>query len=210
MNLSETGRVLVFARAPVPGASKTRLVPALGAAGAAALSERLLLRTLSVARGHALELWCIPSTAHPVFAHCGREFGLELRSQRGADLGERMAAALEDALARAPWAVLIGTDCPELTAGDLRRAAQVLQEGADAVLGPAADGGYYLIGLRRPLANLFPGVPWGTDAVLAETRRRLGESGCHWEELPVRRDLDRPEDLACFPDLFLDQGVTEC
>ncbi len=197
MNLSGPmhGRVLVFARAPVPGASKTRLVPALGAEGAAQLSARMLRHTLNTACSLPLELWCTPSVRHPVFDRCARDFRLTLRTQRGADLGERMHNALEETLTHAHWAVLIGTDCPELTSRDLRQAAAALAGGVDGVLGPAADGGYYLIGLRQPMAALFHGVHWGTGEVLAQTRDRLRDARCCWHELPVYSDLDRPEDL---------------
>lgn len=212
MSASElsAGCVLVFARAPVAGATKTRLIPALGAETAAQLSTRLLHRTLETACDYPIELWCTPSADHPVFAECERSFRLVRRVQQGGDLGARMAGALEDALRRASWALLIGTDCPELTAADLHQAASALQDGADAVLGPAADGGYYLIGLRRARADLFLDMPWGTERVLRETRRRLHEYGCRWFELPVRRDLDRPEDLAHFNYLFPREGVTVC
>lgn len=212
MSASElsSGCLLVFARAPVAGATKTRLIPALGAEAAAQLSTRLLHRTLKTACDYPIELWCTPSADHPVFDECERSFRLERRVQQGGDLGARMAGALEDALRRASWALLIGTDCPELTAADLHQAASALQDGADAVLGPAADGGYYLIGLRRARTDLFLDMPWGTERVLRETRRRFHESGCRWFELPVRRDLDRPEDLAHFNYLFPPEGVTVC
>ena len=199
MTVATPGRVLVFARAPEPGATKTRLIPALGAEGAARLSERLLRRTLDLAREFKVELWCTPSADHPAFARSQRVMNVVLKTQRGADLGLRMLAGLESALAEAPWALLIGTDCPELTAADLHQAAGWLEGGADAVLGPAADGGYYLIALRRARSALFTGVSWGTERVLEQTRARLTAAGCRWQELPVRRDLDRPEDLNRFP-----------
>lgn len=193
------GRILIFARAPVPGAAKTRLIPALGAEGAAELSARLLRRTLEIARDWPLALWCSPTTQHPLFAQCAGEFGTTLCPQRGENLGQRMHDAFVATLAEVPWAVLIGCDCPELGADDLRQAVAALQDGADAVLGPAADGGYYLIGLRRPVAALFEGVDWGTERVLSQTRARLRDSACRWHELSLRRDLDRPEDLRHFP-----------
>lgn len=195
--------LLVFARAPLPGASKTRLIPALGADGAARLSARMLRRTLATARGQATELWCAPDTAHPVFAECAAEFGVRLHTQQGTDLGQRMAHALAEAFGRARAGVLVGTDCPGLCAADLAEARAALAteggEGAEAVLGPAVDGGYYLIGLRRPAPELFADMPWGGPDVLAETRRRLRELGWRWHELAPRRDLDRPEDLAYAP-----------
>lgn len=191
-------RLMVFARAPVPGAAKTRLIPALGAEGAAALHAQLCCRTLalaSAARLAPVELWCSPDTAHPFFAACRTAFGVDLRAQHGSDLGSRMAAAFDDALDPGRPALIIGTDCPGLGPGDLRQAFQVLHEGCDAVLGPAEDGGYVLIGLARPAPGLFADVDWGTDRVLAQTREHLRELGLRWHELAPRRDVDRPEDL---------------
>lgn len=191
-------RLLIFAKAPLPGLAKTRLIPALGAAGAAALQQRLIRRTLATAAqsGLATELWCHPDCAQPFFAACGAEFAVELRNQQGADLGERMHHAF--VTAGAP-ALLIGTDCPGLSAADLHAAAAALAGDCDAVLGPAADGGYYLIGLRRPLAALFHAMPWGTDAVLALTRARLHTAGLRWQELPLHHDIDTPDDLVHLP-----------
>lgn len=190
-------RLHIFAKAPLPGLAKTRLIPALGAAGAAALQQRLIRRTLATAAqsGLATELWCHPDCAQPFFAACAGEVTVELRSQQGADLGERMHHAFVTAAAPA---LLIGTDCPALSAQDLRTAAAALAA-HDAVLGPAADGGYYLIGLRRPQPTLFRAMPWGTDAVLALTRARLCSAGLRWQELPLHHDIDTPDDLVHLP-----------
>lgn len=196
-------RLLIFARAPIPGQAKTRLIPALGAEGAAALHARLCRRTLELAVWSGLacvDLWCSPDAGHPFFAECRQTFGVDLKTQRGADLGERMAGALADALTASRHAVLIGTDCPELDAHDLQQAFDALAQDHDAVLGPAADGGYVLIGLRAPAPRLFEAIDWGSGRVLAQTRQRLAQLGLTWHELPVRRDLDRPEDLAGFDD----------
>jgi glycosyltransferase A (GT-A) superfamily protein (DUF2064 family) len=117
-----------------------------------------------------------------------------------------MATALDSALERADRAVLIGTDCPGYHGAYLSAALDALTD-HDAVLGPAADGGYVLIGLRRPAAALFAGMPWGTDAVLAGTRSALASLGWSWVELPTLSDLDRPEDLAQVPDLLAGLGL---
>jgi hypothetical protein len=116
---------------------------------------------------------------------------VSLHLQQGDDLGERMARALS----RAMPAIVMGSDCPSLTPADLREAAAALDWGVDAVLGPARDGGYVLLGLRRIDASLFEGITWGTDTVLQETRSRLRSLGWRWHELPTRFDIDRPEDL---------------
>ncbi len=192
-------RLLVFARAPVPGRAKTRLIPALGEAGAARLAARLAEQTLSRVRDWNLcpvELWCDPDRHHPFFALCRRRFGVALHDQQGPDLGARMHHALADALGRAQAAVLIGTDCTALQRADIQQAIAALADGRDAVLGPAEDGGYYLIGLRRPEPRLFERIGWGGDTVLAQTRHRLRALGLSWAELAARPDLDRPEDLS--------------
>jgi len=191
-------RILVFAKAPVPGEVKTRLVPALGARAAAELHARLARRTIDMAvaaQVAPVEIWCSPDDAHPFF----RALELPRRIQRGRDLGERMANALREALGECRFAILIGTDCPPMTGDYLREAAARLASGDDAVLGPAEDGGYVLIGLRRPKARLFESMPWGTAQVLAATRARLAELGLRWHELPPLWDVDRAEDLARLP-----------
>lgn len=190
-------RILVFAKAPVAGAVKTRLVPALGPEGAARLHARLVRRTVAQvsACGIApLELHVAPDGDHPLFRSFAAA-GVTVVEQRGCDLGERMHAALAAALAAAEFAVLIGTDCPALDCAYLARACDALARGHPAVLGPAEDGGYVLIGLRRPAPTLFTGIDWGGPRVLAQTRRRLAELGWEAAELPTLWDLDRPADL---------------
>jgi rSAM/selenodomain-associated transferase 1 len=187
-------RILVFAKAPVPGEVKTRLVPALGAQAAAELHERLVRRTLRTAtssRVAPVEAWCSPDDTHPFF----RTLSLPRRVQCGRDLGERMAHAFHVTLADSRFAILIGTDCPALTGDHLREAAEHLAQDKDAVLGPAEDGGYVLLGLRRDEPRLFDGVAWGTAQVLDATRARLEGCGLRWHELPGLWDVDRPEDL---------------
>lgn len=170
--------IVVLAREPRAGRVKTRLIPLLGAAGAARLHARLVERTLATARAAALgpvELW-------------------GTRRQRGADLGARMEHALRSGLRRAGRVILIGSDCPVLRSAHLRRAERWLAGGADAVLAPAEDGGYALIALRRVSPRLFAGVDWGSARVMAQTRERLAALGWRWRELPEVWDVDRPED----------------
>ena len=190
-------RILVLARAPVPGAVKTRLVPALGAAGAAALHARLLERTLATARavpGAAVELWCTPDLEHPAFAAAAAH-GATLRLQPAGDLGARMHHALASALAAGGTPLLVGCDCPALTVEDFLQAAAALAD-HDVVLAPAEDGGYALIGARRVTPLLFEGVEWGGARVLRQTRARLVALGWRWHELRTLWDVDRPDDLA--------------
>lgn len=191
-------RIQVFARAPRPGQTKTRLIPALGAEGAAALHARLIHRTLRVAREAApgrVELWCSPDAGDEFFSACEDRYGVVLREQPEGDLGARMHAALADARAAGEHAVLVGTDCPALSADHLRRARDWLESGADLVLGPAEDGGYVLIGAGRPEPVLFTGMPWGTERVFAETLARARDAGLAVQCLEPLADLDRPEDL---------------
>lgn len=190
--------LLVFAKAPVPGEAKTRLIPALGPGGAAVLSARLTRRTLRTAAAvewNSTVLCCAPDTTHEFFALCRRLHGVTLRDQHGADLGERMHEALAWALDSHDAAILVGTDIPSMAPEDLAQAADALRGGADAVLGPAQDGGYWLIGLRRTSDHLFSGVAWSTPAVAATTRDRLRALAWRWIELPARADLDEPDDL---------------
>jgi rSAM/selenodomain-associated transferase 1 len=191
-------RIAVFARAPVPGEAKTRLIPGLGAEGAAALHERLVrraLRTARDARVGPVELWCAPDASHPFFAACAAEHAARLRQQRGSDLGERMDAAFEAALGDNAALVVIGSDCPALTPVALREAAAALEH-HDAVIAPAEDGGYVLVGLSTRVPGLFEGIDWGGPAVMEGTRARLARAGAKWKQLETLWDIDRPEDYA--------------
>lgn len=189
--------IAVFARAPVAGRAKTRLIPSLGADGAAALQHFLVrraVRTAVAARLGPVTLWCAPDCTHRAFVAIRRESDVELCAQRGGDLGVRMHDAFE-ALCRSGHALLIGSDCPAIGDLTLRDAAQALNEGDDAVLVPAEDGGYVLVGLRCAARSLFDAMPWGSDRVMAQTRERLRQAGLRWRELAPSWDVDRPEDV---------------
>jgi rSAM/selenodomain-associated transferase 1 len=138
-------------------------------------------------------LWTTPAGPHAWFTALASRFPFALATQPGGDLGLRMLAPCE--AADGPT-IVIGTDCPALTPAHLREAAGVLRDGSDVVVIPAEDGGYVLIGLRRPQPGLFAPMTWGTDTVMAETRSRLARDGLTWRELPTLWDVDRPEDLA--------------
>ena len=196
-------RIVVFAKAPEPGKVKTRLIPALGEAGAAALHRRLVMHSLRAAQDADLgpvELWCAPDTRHAFFAECERDFGVSLHSQCEGDLGARMRRALETILERARRAILVGSDIPALSAQYLRDAERALSRAHDAVIGPAEDGGYVLIGLVRCDPELFRDIPWGGPEVLAETRLRIAALRWRCLELPALWDVDRPEDLERLPE----------
>ncbi len=185
-------RILVFARAPVPGACKTRLIPSLGARGAALAHQALTNHTLLTATRAQLapvELYCSPDPRHAYFIRARARLGLRLRRQAGGDLGRRMAWAVRNALSHAKAAVIIGTDCPALSKDYLRRACAALEKHA-VVLGPADDGGYVLIGARAHAPRLFAGIAWGGSGVLTATRRRLRRLGLNWIELEPLWDVD--------------------
>jgi len=188
--------VAVFAKAPVPGAVKTRLVPVLTPSQAAALHEKLVERALATARDAAIgpvELWCTPDAQHPFFARCARRFGATLHVQEGIDLGERMARAFENAHRARRALVLIGSDCPALGPHDLRDAAAALAPG-HVVFAPAEDGGYVLVALAEPAPALFSGMRWGDPDVMLRTREHAARAGLVVKELRTLWDVDRPED----------------
>lgn len=191
---TEPASILVFARTPEPGKTKTRLIPRLGAKGAAVLAERLIERTmemLSCIPAARIQLWTTPDNRHPLFERLSRHFGCALREQQGQDLGARLWHAVSGSSGPV---ILIGTDCPAMTPAYLSGALQLLER-QDAVLGPASDGGYVLLGLQLRHPALFDGIPWGSDSVAAMTRERLDALGWRWSELETLPDLDRPEDL---------------
>jgi rSAM/selenodomain-associated transferase 1 len=190
-------RIAVFARAPVPGQVKTRLQPALGAEGALALHRQLVESTLFRARDAALgavTLWVDGDPDLPEVVACVKRQRVGLQVQRGADLGARMHTALSHEIAADPQgSLLIGCDCPALTSSRLRECAAALAS-HDAVLIPALDGGYVLIGLRQPQAALFDDIRWGSDSVLVATRERIAAAGLRCAEFAPLPDLDTPDD----------------
>jgi hypothetical protein len=198
--------VIVFAKAPVPGAAKTRLVPALGAEGAAALARRMLRHTLEQAVSAGLgpvELCAAPDGGHPALREAAAAPGVTLAVQGDGDLGQRMHRAFERHLVTHDGALLIGTDAPALDAGVLRQAARALA-GHDAVFVPALDGGYALVGLRRADARCFAGMRWSHAQVMADTRDRLRAAGLRWAELAPLADVDEPADLVHVPPGWLE------
>lgn len=188
-------RLVVFTRFPEPGKAKTRLIPSLGAGGAARLHRRLTEHTLAAARASGLPVE-VRTTGAPItqFAQWLGE-DIAIVDQGEGDLGERLRHAA------APTPVLfIGSDLPDITPAHLIDAAAHLQSG-HVVLGPAEDGGYWALGLTEPANYLFEDMPWGTDRVFAITFRRLREAGIDPVLMPTLADCDRPEDLARWPDL---------
>lgn len=185
-------KVALFAKFPTAGEVKTRLIPAIGPGGAAALHRRLVERTVDVVAqsGLPLSLWCTGASPAEFAAWLGP---VELRPQGEGDLGKR--------LARVPApCILLGADLPDLAARHLRAAADALDR-VPVAIGPAEDGGYYALALREPMEFLFVDMPWGGPRVLEETRRRLNSRGIACEMLATLADCDRPEDLARWPGL---------
>jgi rSAM/selenodomain-associated transferase 1 len=190
-------RVLIVAKAPIPGRAKTRLVPPLTAEQAAALQEALLLDTLEVCRDE------VPDTAllhadrleAPALERLvGPEVPLVL--QEGHGLGDALRLGMARGLAGGPTA-LVSSDIPGLPPGSLRRAFILLEEGScDVVLGPALDGGYWLIAMREPSDAPFQAIPWSTPAACAVTVQRCEEAGLEVAMIDPWRDIDTPVDLA--------------
>ena len=191
-------RILIFARAPVAGACKTRLIPSVGRQGAARVQRALLEKTLetAVAAGLApVELWCEPDCRNPVLQRCRADYGVRLRRQPAGTLGRKMSEALRLTLREARHAVLIGTDCPALAPTDIATALATLNKNSAMVFQPAEDGGYVLVGANRVEPRLFRGIAWGGPEVMSATRRRLVRLGLAWTELPTLWDVDEPADL---------------
>lgn len=199
LDTSRGEALAVFAKFPQPGKVKTRLIPALGAEGAAAVHEQMVRHTLDrvgeLRRARAVETSIFCAGTQP--ARFASHFGTDLPcvAQTDGDLGQRMHAAFGHMLREAMSAVIIGTDCPDLSSGLISMAFDALRA-SDLVLGPARDGGYYLIGLRRPVPSLFENMDWSTSTVLASTIERASSLGLCVHLLPTLSDVDEPQDLA--------------
>jgi uncharacterized protein len=192
------GRLIVFCRYPEPGSAKTRLIPALGPAGAAQLHRRMTERALDRAR-HLNRRYRIGitvcftgGTVEQMRQWLGSD--LDIAPQARGDLGERLVAAIDGAFRNAETVVVVGSDCPDLTTEILADAFDGLRT-HDVVIGPAHDGGYYLIGLRVPRPELFRGIDWGGDQVFKQTMGAALALGLSVGPLPRLHDIDRPEDL---------------
>ncbi|MDB4951066.1 MAG: hypothetical protein JWM27_3715 [Gemmatimonadetes bacterium] len=190
--------MLVFVRAPVRGAVKTRLAAAIGPDAALRvyrrLAEHAVAAALPLAPAARVHVHYTPHDARDaVAAWLGAD--AEYHPQAGGDLGDRLRAAFEHAFAAgAGRVVVIGSDLPDLTADHLRRAFRLLVD-APAVLGPARDGGYWLLGLRRPVPEVFDGIPWSTGEVFARTAERLHAAGMEPALLDELADVDEAADL---------------
>jgi rSAM/selenodomain-associated transferase 1 len=188
--------IAVFAKAPVAGFAKTRLIPEIGVERAAELQARLIEQAVATAQSADLgpvSLWCAPSRQHKLFQSFAETSGVELYDQVGADLGARMLHAFKTLTPRLPT-LLIGTDCPALRPDDLSRCLAALQRDIDAVFIPAEDGGYVLAAMKRPHPELFSGISWGTSEVMEQTRARAVQTKLRIAEPATLWDLDNPAD----------------
>jgi uncharacterized protein len=194
-------RLLLLTKAPEPGKVKTRLAAIMGAEAAADVYAKLVndcLENCASADLCPVEIWCSPSTEHSFFQRCRERYHTVLQQQTPGDIGQRMSRAIRSVLQYAEHTVLIGADCPALSVPDLESAFEALQQGEDVVLGPAEDGGYYLVGMSEYHPSLFENIPWSTSGVLAATETHLRRQGLSWHTLPEHRDVDTAEDYAVY------------
>ncbi|MEL7538273.1 MAG: TIGR04282 family arsenosugar biosynthesis glycosyltransferase [Pseudomonadota bacterium] len=193
--------IVIFAKAPQPGFAKTRLIPALGVDGAAELAAVLLDHTLNeclATRATQIILAQSPAPADPAWRDTELLGPIDQWDQGGGDLGDRLARCAAQALANYERVLLIGSDAPTLTARLLDAAITTLNS-FDAVLTPARDGGYALLGLTRFDRSLFTNMPWSTNRVAAITEQRLRDSGFSVHLTDPVVDIDEPEDLDALP-----------
>ena len=190
-------KLLIFTKSPILGEVKTRLQPVYTVEQSLIVHKNLMMKTLGLTKelnDFDIELCCAPSRNDSFFSKCENEFPITLGNQEGADLGERMAFSVSVALQIYEKVIVIGTDCPDINIDYLQSALESLNEN-DAVIGPASDGGYVLLGLKTFSAKLFANISWSTDEVLSQTKRVLKNLSWSYQELGIMHDLDRPEDL---------------
>lgn len=186
-------RLVLFTRYPEPGKAKTRLIPELGDTGAASIHRRLTERSAATMRasGLPMEIRYTGAEQSDFAEWLGDD--LSYVEQGTGDLGDRLCTAI-----RKPPVIFVGADCPDLESNHLREAATALSD-HEVVIGPAEDGGYWLIGIALAHDWLFENMAWGTSAVLPETLKRLSDRGIAPAMLETLADCDRPEDLARWP-----------
>jgi len=194
-------RLMVFCKAPDAGKVKTRLSASFDQRGldgkriAARIHEYLalhILRRIMKNNVAPVQLWCSPSKNHPFFQKCKNEFNLDLKDQGAGDLGERMSNAYDETLKNNDPVIVVGTDCPMLDSSVITQAFTLLHNNKCSVIGPAEDGGYFLLGLSENQPAIFENISWGSSSVFHETLNKL--SG-QVHELSELWDVDRPEDL---------------
>jgi rSAM/selenodomain-associated transferase 2/rSAM/selenodomain-associated transferase 1 len=204
--------IAILAKAPVPGFAKTRLIPLLGAWGAARAQREFTLQAINTAQQAGIgsvSLWCAPDAQQPHFRALRKRVGVSCHTQPQGDLGERMRRCAEQHFSQADAGPLLimGTDCPVLSPGRLQEAARSLSQ-ADACLIPAEDGGYVLIGLRKMLPEAFSNISWSTSQVLSQTQARLSQAGASLALLPTLWDIDEPHDWQRWQGMHTDKGAS--
>lgn len=190
--------IIIFAKAPQPGYAKTRLIPALGAEGAAALAQKMLLHTLQEALDAdvgPVELCATPPIDDVAWRGIHLPPDIQITGQGDGDLGARMARAAQRVIAQGETAILIGTDCVEMSATLLYEASQILRD-HDTLIHCTTDGGYALLGLNRFHLSLFENIPWSTDSVAGMTLSRLDQLGWSVHVGRMLHDVDEPQDIA--------------
>jgi uncharacterized protein len=201
MNNTKKMNLLVFAKAPIAGFAKTRLIPKLGAEGAANLAKQLLSYTLTnaiTADIGTVTICATPSIDHPVWHSVDLPKPTCWANQGEGDLGARLARIAQEYIAKGEAVIFIGTDCPALDATTLRYAANSLST-LDAFIIPATDGGYTLLGLNKFHLSLFEDIEWSTSRVLTQTLSRIKQLGWSFHIDAPLHDIDEPEDLQWLP-----------
>lgn len=202
MSQHNLSKLIIFTRLPLYGKVKTRLQPEYSKQQSLELHKHLIQHTLAEfgqLTDVDVELYVSPGDEHEYIENVANEFRIKTSSQQGSDLGEKMANALQYALSSYDKAIIIGTDCPQLSI-DIIDDVLVALDKNDVVLSPAYDGGYVLLGLTKFYKNIFQNIEWGSDQVYASTCSILEEDNISWKKCGMFRDIDRPEDLECFPE----------
>lgn len=206
MTTSSTDTILLFTRYPHPGKCKTRLIPEYSAKTAAEIHRQLVSQShktisnyLAQHKHTAYHIYYTGASAKEMRQWLGKQ---SFSKQQGENLGDRMAGALSSTLQQKERCLLMGSDCPSITPELLQNAFTALQK-KDIVLGPAYDGGYYLVGMNKTVSpklieRLFSDIPWGSETVLATTIDRIKELQLAFQLLPKLHDIDTPDDLQYF------------
>ena len=193
----KSNKLLIFTKSPILGEVKTRLQPDYSPEQSLSVHKKLMLNTLELTnnlKDFDVELCCTPSRNTSFFLECEKNFPISLNNQEGANLGERMAFSLSVSLQTYEKVVVIGTDCPDIDVDYITQAFTALNQN-DAVIGPASDGGYVLLGLTKFSMELFTDISWGSNKVFTQTKNVFENLSWSLKELGIMHDLDRPEDL---------------